>query len=242
MRVPLRARPSGRTGAEFTAVVGRIGRALAVAMVALQGGRGLAEEATPAAATLLFGEPQLAGTRPGQTLDYAYALTSDDQDRFGPSFDDHVRLTMDKGTDAAARTVRVALFSGVNAKPAGPFYEMTGNPLLSLILEGNVQKLGKALHANPLYLKNAIRRALRGASVVRTDVAAAGATRPGWLVSAVPFKDDANAARMGGLDRLTYAFRVVRNLPGEIVQIDITAPKDGGGTLFEERVDYVGTD
>ena len=78
--------------------------------------------------------------------------------------------------------------------------------------------------------------------MVRTDVAAAGATRPGWLVSAVPFKDDANAARMGGLDRLTYAFRVARDLPGEIVQIDIAAPKDGGGTLFEERVDYVGAE
>ena len=212
----------------------------ATVLVGLAGPGGRAEEALPNAADLLFDEPQLAATRPGEVLDYSYERHSADAERLGPSFTDHLRLTIDQGSDPGTRTVEVEMFTGANRRPAGPFADMTGNPLLSLILEENIQSLAAKLGANPRYFKTAIRRALREtADVAKDTVRADGTARSGWRVTIMPFKDDPHRERMQGLDQLTYIFRVAKDLPGEIAAIEITLPASGAGEpKLSEKVEY----
>jgi hypothetical protein len=117
---------------------------------------------------------------------------------------------------------------------------MTGNPLLSLFLENHIDALSAQLHANPRYLKNAIRAGLRDkAKIVAGPVEIGGRSVAGWHVSVAPFVDDPNRARMLGLDAMTYDFAVTKELPGEIAEIRVTAPgPQGAAPLLDERVVY----
>ena len=220
-------------------MIRRIGLAAAVLLVATSAPR--AEEApVPNATDLLFSEPQLSATKPGDVLTYSYSRKTADQAQYGPAFDDQIRLTVGKGGADATRTVDAELFSGARRRPAGPFSDMTGNPVLSLILEQNIEGLSTQLGGNPRYFKTAIRTALRESAAVVPDTVQVGdRTEAAWRVSITPFKDDPNKARMRGLDTLTYQFEIAKAVPGEVLQIRISAPGLSGSPLLEERVDYV---
>ena len=62
------------------------------------------------------------------------------------------------------------MFSGANAKSAGPFDSVAQNPVLLLTLEENVQELSKLFKGNPRYLKNAIRKAWRDKAEIARDL------------------------------------------------------------------------
>lgn len=226
------------TGGRARGVPARIGCILAVlALAAASPAR--AQAAAPDAGTLLFEEPQLKGVAPGTTLTYAYSRKATDPDRYGPSFDDTIRLAVDKGANADSRTIAVTMFTGEHRRPAGPFEDMTGNPALSLFLENHLQELANRLHANPRYIKNAIRAALRDKAVVeKTSVEVDGRRLDAWHVRIVPFTDDPNRARMNGLDTLVYDFTVAADLPGEIVRLAATAPGPDGKLLIDESLSY----
>lgn len=198
----------------------------------------LSAEVPPDAASLLFEEPQLDNTKPGDVLTYAYSRKTADEPTYGPSFTDQVRLAIAPGSNAETRTVAVDLFSGEHKRAAGPFEDMTGNPMLSLFLENHVNVLSGLLQVNPRYLKNAIRGGLRDhATVEPVTVSAGGQSLPGYRVHIAPFAADPNKERMKGLDTLAYDFTVARDLPGEIAEIRITAPDaKGGADLLDETV------
>lgn len=194
----------------------------------------------PSAATLLFDTPQFETTTPGQTLTYLYHRKMADPE-LGPSFEDRIVLALDapdKGAPADARTVKVDFFSPGRHRAAGPFVDVTGNPVLVLFLENHLVDLSQKLLGNPRYFKNAIRAALRDkAEVTPDEISLGGRTYKGWRVKVTPFAGDANAKRMRGLDMLAYEFEVAPELPGEIARMTITADtKDGH--LWEESLTY----
>ncbi len=197
-----------------------------------------AEEKPPAAADLLFEAPQMANTKPGDQIAYSYSQKSADPEKYGAAFDDSIKLSIDEAGKAPdERTVRVEMFSGERRKPAGPFEGMSGNPVLSLMLENNVQQLSKLLGANPRYLKNAIRRALRDAPSAPDQI---DGQKQAWRVEVAPFRDDPEKERMKGLEGLTYLFRVAPDLPGAVYEIDISARDGAGAVLLEEHLRYDG--
>lgn len=208
---------------------------------ALTGPAGAGEPATPpSAATLLFETPQLGATRPGHPLTYRYTRKVSDPE-LGPSFEDTIRLEVEpagSGAPEGARTLKVNFFSAERHRAAGPFEDVTGNPVLMLFLENHLADLSGRLMGNPRYFKNAIRAALRDkAEVTRTAFTVGGGMHGGWRVKVRPFAGDPNARRMRGLDTLTYEFDVAPDLPGEIVRMTITADtKDG--RLWEEALTY----
>ena len=217
----------------------RLGLAAAVLLAAASPSP-RAEDAPPNATDLLFSAPQLATTKPGDVLTYAYSRRTADEAQYGPAFEDEIRLTVAKGSTEATRTVDAELFSGARRRPAGPFADMIGNPVLSLMLEQNIEGLSKQLGGNPRYFKTAIRTALRDSAAVVPDMVRVGnRSEAGWRISITPFKDDPQKARMRGLDALTYQFEVVKAVPGEVLQIRISAPGLSGDPLLEEKVDYV---
>jgi len=201
-------------------------------------GAACAGNAPPDATSLLFDEPQLADAPVGEVLTYDYHRKTSNDALYGPSFQDKITLTIDKGSTGTTRTVAVMLFSGANRQPAGPFEDMSGNPLLTLFLEHHIQILSQLYHANPRYLKDAIRAAFRDkAEVDQTEVSVGGRSVPGWKVEITPFKDDPNKARMNGLDTMTYRFLVAKDVPGEIADIRVTAA-GANAMLLDEGVSY----
>ncbi len=198
------------------------------------------ETAQILAADILFERPQLRALHTGDALDYSYQFKSADPKFFGPDVTDHVALKIASGDAPDKRSVDVELFSAERRRAAGPFDDMSGNPLLSLMLEENLQRLQTIFQANPRYMKTAIRMALRNAKAAPDRVEGFDAAAPAWKVEVAPFRNDPNKARMHGLDALTYTFRVSTAAPGEIAEIDIAARDASGAVLFEETTRYVG--
>jgi len=218
-----------------------LGSALAIAPAVAPSGAVRAEEAAaPSAAVLLFETPQLADAAPGSVLTYRYSRKVSDPE-LGAGFEDRIKLEIAAPADGApkeARNVKVDFFGPERHRAAGPFEDVTGNPVMVLFLENHLAELAGKLMGNPRYFKNAIRTALRDkAEVVATDVSVGGRTYKGWRVTVAPFAGDANAKRMRGLETLTYVFEIAPELPGEIARITITADaKDG--RLWEEALSY----
>ena len=131
------------------------------------------------------------------------------------------------------------MFSGANAKPAGPFHSDQQNPVLLLVLEENVQELSKAFKANPRYLKNAIRKAWRDhAKIEPAQIDVNGKTVAGTRITVQPFVGDPEADKMKGLDGMVYAVEIADSVPGQIANITIRAPAQGEAK-FSETMHYV---
>lgn len=190
-------------------------------------------------ATLLFGNAQWGQAPVGSTITYAYSKKTT-QATFGPSFDDHIILKLEPGENAERRTAEVKMFSGANAKPAGPFTSEAQNPILLLVLEENVQEMSKLFKANPRYLKNAIRKAWRDdAKIVDAPVQVDGKSVPGTTITVTPFANDPEKDRMMGLEGITYVVQIADSVPGNIAKIDIHAPATGT-SMFSETLTYQG--
>ena len=195
--------------------------------------------ATPSPADILFEAPQMQSVQPGTLLTYRYHRTSGIAgDPFGPPIDDHIRLNIEAGTTPATRTVRVEMLSGERRRPAGPFEDVTANPVLILFLEHHLDDLARVLGGNPRYIKTAIRAALRDrAAITRVEVSQGGHAVPAWRIEIRPLADDPNPARLRGFETLDYVFVASDAVPGAILSINIEAGPPGG-KLLEESLTY----
>lgn len=196
--------------------------------------------APPSAADLLFDQPHMKNAAPGSTITYDYLRRSGiSKGPFGPPLSDTVTLKLEPGKSPEGRDISVTMFSGMNRMPAGPFEDMSGNPVVSLFLENHLRSLAKVLEANPRYLKLAIRKGLReGATVTPTKVTVGGREVDGWRVEIQPFAKDAMEQRMRGMDKMTYTFITSPEVPGQIVSIEAQSKNAEGGELLEEKLSY----
>ena len=200
-------------------------------------GTAKAQATTPDVATLLFESPQWSKAPAGSSITYAYSKKTSIA-ALGAPFDDKIVLSLEKGDDADKRTAEVKMFSGVNAKPAGPFQSDIQNPVLLLVLEENVQELSKVFQGNPRYLKNAIRTAWRDAAKIESvPVSVDGKSLPGTRITIQPFLDDAEKDKMMGLDSMVYIVEIADGVPGQIATIDIHGPGNGV-PKFSETLRY----
>ncbi len=199
-----------------------------------------ANTGTPNASDLLFEQPQMKNVAPGTKLTYDYVRRSGiSKGPFGPPMDDTIKLGIEPGDKPDNRTIRVEMFSGANRFPAGPFEDMPGNPVMTLFLEHHLMDLSRVLMANPRYIKNAIRKALReNATVTPTNVDYKGQTVAGWRIETQPFRDDKMKERMRGLDNLKYTFITSEAVPGELVSIEAQSKNAEGGELLQEKLTY----
>jgi hypothetical protein len=195
--------------------------------------------APPAAADLLFEGPQLANVAPGTVLTYRYRRQGGPAEQIlGPPVDDRIRLTIGAGAKPDERTAIVEMFTGERHRAAGPFENTTANPVLILFLEHELGNVARVLGANPRYLKNAIRAALRDRAVVApTTVEVAGKPALGWTVEVQPFLDDPKKERMRGLHTLRLRVQTADAVPGQILSVTAEAEAPGG-KLVDESLTY----
>lgn len=194
----------------------------------------------PSAGDLLFEQPQMKNAPPGSTITYDYLRRSGiAKGPFGAPLQDTITIKVEPGKQPDARDMQVEMFSGLNRRPAGPFEDMTGNPVVPLFLENHVMALSKVLEANPRYLKLAIRKGMREkATVTPVKVPFGGKEVDGWRIEMKPFEGDPMGERMRGLDNLTYTFVTSPAVPGEIVSMEAVSKTKDGGELLEEKLGY----
>jgi hypothetical protein len=220
-------------------------KAAFIVVAALEcGGTAMAEDSRPEdPASLLFEAPQWAAARPGATLSYRYTRKSANEALYGPSFEDRIRLHIEKGDAEATRTVRVELFGRERRRAAGPFEDVSSNPVLMLFLEHHLEQLSRSVHANPRYLKNAIRAALRDKYRIEAGESAVdGRPVKTWRVLIAPFIDDPNKARMNGLEGLAYTLAVSEEVPGQVAELTAKATRPDGVAALEETLVYEATE
>ena len=198
------------------------------------------DAAAPSASDLLFDQPQMRNAAPGSTLTYDYLRRSGiARGPFGAPLQDTITLRVEPGKRAEGRDIGVTMFSGLNRVPAGPFEDMTGNPVVALFLENHLNQLARVLQGNPRYLKLAIRKGLRErATVTPTKLSVDGREVDGWRIVTRPFVGDPRSDRMRGMDGMTYTFLVSPAVPGEIVSMEASARTAEGGELLEEKLGY----
>lgn len=196
--------------------------------------------ASPSAADLLFDQPQMKNAAPGSTITYDYLRRSGiAKGPFGAPLKDTVTIKVEPGKQPDARNMEVEMFSGLNRRPAGPFEDMSGNPIVPLFLENHVMALSKVLEANPRYLKLALRKGMREkAKVTPIKVPFDGKEVDAWRIEMKPFEGDPMSERMRGMDNLTYTFVTSPAVPGEIVSMEAVSKNKDGGELLEEKLGY----
>ena len=194
----------------------------------------------PAASDLLFETQDWRSAPPDASLLYRYERVSSLPSERVQGLSDTIRLLLSPGSSADIRNVQVEMFSGAQRRPAGPFDDVAGNPVLVLFLEQHLKTLVSAVGANPGYLKNAIRAGLRdSASVTPITTAYEDQQVPAWKIATRPFLQDPHRAQMMGLDTLTYSFVVSDYVPGRVHSIDVRADAANGRQLFQETLSYV---
>jgi len=196
--------------------------------------------AAPSAADLLFEQPQMKNAAPGSTITYDYLRRSGiAKGPFGAPLQDTVTIKVEPGKQPDGRNMDVAMFSGLNRRPAGPFEDMVGNPIVPLFLENHVMALSKVLEANPRYLKLAIRKGMREkATVTPVKIPFDGKQVDAYRIEMQPFLGDPMGERMRGLENLTYTFVTSPSVPGEIVSMEAVSKTKDGGELLEEKLGY----
>jgi hypothetical protein len=193
----------------------------------------------PAPTDLLFDAPHWQAAAPKATLVYRYKRASGFQASQVRDFQDTIRLKIGVGSAPALRMVSVEMFSGAERTPAGPFDDVSGNPVLALFLEHHVETLVQVLGANPRYLKNAVRAGLREkASVTRTSFVYESRSVPAWRIEVQPFADDPHRNLMHGLDAMRYTFLTSESVPGNILSVAAEAERPDGRPLFQETLTY----
>jgi len=199
--------------------------------------------AAPAAMSLLFEDARFGGLPDHTVLSYRYARDSSDPVKLGGTFEDDIKLTLGEPDAEGRREIVVQLFTGDRRKPAGPFSQMLGNPLVMLFLEADVNVMKELVGGNPRYMRNRIRAAFRdGGNVEATTVTVDGVAVPAEKIVLKPFVTDAHRTELGAFADKTYEFVVSDKVPGSVVSIRAVTPQLGGTgePYLEEEIRYVG--
>jgi hypothetical protein len=202
-----------------------------------------ATAADPTAISLLFEDAHFGALPDGTVLSYRYERESADPATLGGAFEDDIKLTLGTPDKDGRREIVVQLFSGDRRKPAGPFSQMLGNPLVMLFLEADVNVMKELVGGNPRYLRNKIRAAFRqGGEVEATTVTVDGVEVPAEKILLKPFAVDAHRAELGAFVGKTYEFVVSDKVPGAVVSIRAVTPQAAGtgAPYLEEEIRYVG--
>ena len=155
--------------------------AFAVILLAWPAAAPALEQEAPAASELLFETHDWQALPANTALLYRYERVRGLSLEQVRGFTDTIRLVVRPGSAAGSRNVQVEMFSSPHRRPAGPFDEVTGNPILILFLEQHLQTLAAAVGANPRYLRNAIRAGLREkASVIPATITYQDQPVPAW--------------------------------------------------------------
>lgn len=195
--------------------------------------------------SLLFDALYLERLTPPKTLSYSYRRKTRNEQVFGRSFEDTIRVRVAKSDRRdGLNTVSLEVFTGEHQRRLGPLADMRGNPVLMVFLELDLWHMKRRAGGAPVYFRNTIRKAFRdSASIKRIAIDFGGRSVSAHKITIRPFVGDQNAPRLKDFRAKTYEFTVSDAVPGGIYRIRTWVPEpDGGGPLIEDMMVFAGVD
>jgi hypothetical protein len=224
-------------------LVNRAAPMLLAAALALPGGARGGEQDT--AQDLLFDNGYLTAMTLPASLVYRFEHRTSDEATFGKPFSDSVHLNVDEPTGQhTLNNVRLDIFPETRNRQIGPFFDVSGNPVIMVFLERDLHDTLRRVRASPVLFRNTIRKAMREAAVIDdVDISLNGETVSGKRVTIAPFAGEAVPPQLAELGGKRYQFTVSDAVPGgfyEIVSI-LEDLQDGNRVLVTDRLKYEAT-
>ncbi|HSM39557.1 MAG TPA: hypothetical protein VK862_02305 [Afifellaceae bacterium] len=191
---------------------------------------------------LLFDNGYLKAMTPPASLVYGFEHSTSDEATFGKPFTDSVRLNLGEPTgEHKLNDVRLDIFPETRNRQIGPFFDVSGNPVIMVFLERDMHDTLRRVRASPVLFRNTVRKAMRDAAVIDdVDISLDGKTVSAKRVTIVPFAGEAVPPQLAELGGKRYQFTVSDAVPGGFYEIVSTLqdPQDGDRVLVSDRMTY----
>ncbi|MEY8828476.1 hypothetical protein AB9K34_08655 [Sedimentitalea sp. XS_ASV28] len=122
----------------------------------------------------------------------------------------------------------------------GSFPASVGNPIIMYFVETVVRDMAETAGGSPYYIRNRVKEALvQPAEVDRGQAVIANETVNTIDVTMHPFRDDPNAARMQGFDRLAMTVSMSEDAPGWYLSLSAQVPgADGDEPVYSSVMTF----
>jgi hypothetical protein len=189
------------------------------------------------AQTALFETPHLSNIVHPVTLDYHYELT-------GPAgFADQVAVHIDQVHADGTKYVSFEFLTGARHAFFPAVDDFSGNPLLMVFLEHDVDGMRDQVGVAAAYFRTRIRTAfVDQAQMSDTSIQLDGKTVPAHRITLKPFAGDHRFDRLPTIQGKTYDFVLADQVPGQLAELGTETPADpaAGAPAWAERLTFTG--
>ena len=193
----------------------------------------LAAQPFSRANTLLFATDHVVALAAGTRLYYDFERVSSLQG----DFRDRITLTILADQADGAKQVATEYLTGSGRRPVPTTDNARGNPVLSLILQRDVDQMAKLSKGPWRHFQQRIKLALaESARITETRFDFAGQSVPGERIVIRPYDDDPQRARFSRFADKAYEFLVSPEVPGFIYRISVVVRDETGVELIEETL------
>ncbi|HEV2677448.1 MAG TPA: hypothetical protein VGV37_23160 [Aliidongia sp.] len=189
------------------------------------------------AQTALFETPHLSNIAHPETLDYRFEQT-------GPAaYSDQIALHIDQIHPNGTKYVSFEFLSGAHHAFFPAVDDFSGNPLVMVFLEHDVQEMKDQVGVAAAYFRNRIRTAfIDQAQMSDTSIQFGGRSVSARRVTLKPFAEDHRFDQLPTVQGKTYDFILSDQVPGQLAELSTEVPTDpaAGAPAWAERVTFVG--
>ncbi|HLZ67916.1 MAG TPA: hypothetical protein VKQ29_16955 [Aliidongia sp.] len=189
------------------------------------------------AQTALFETPHLSNIAHPETLDYRFEQT-------GPAaFADRVAVHIDEIHPDGTKYVSFEFLTGPHHAFFPAVDDFSGNPLLMVFLEHDVEGMKEQIGIAAAYFRNRIRTAfIDQAQMSETSIQLDGKTIPARRITLKPFANDHRFDRLPTVQGKTYDFVLSDQVPGQLAELAAEMPADpaAGAPAWANRLTFVG--
>ncbi len=210
---------------------------LVVAWLALGSAFAAQEGEWSRAQILLFDTPHLENVTTPLTLSYDFR-----QRGGGAGFEDKVDLIVTEILPDGRRNLEFRFLSGERKRVFQPISGFSGNPLVMLFLQWDVDQMKEATGGSARYFRNRIRYAFYDrAELEEVEIELAGKALAATRVTIRPFAGDPLRDRFPDYEQKYYEFVMAPEVPGGIYRIKAVTPAaEGADPRREETVTFSG--
>ena len=197
----------------------------------------LADKPLSPAQVALFETPHLKTIDHPEALHYSFERTG-----IAP-LTDTVTVKIEMVHPDGTKLVSFNFLTGANHQFYPSVDDFSGNPLLMLFLEHDVQEMKQQVGVAAAYLRDHIRAAfVDQATVSDTTIEADGKKLPAKLITLRPFAKDTRFEHLPTVQGKTYSFVLADELPGEIQLLKTETPGDDATHLpaWSEAITFTG--
>jgi hypothetical protein len=185
----------------------------------------------------LFATPHLKPITQPETLEYRFERTGIEP------FADTVTLHIAEIHPDGSKYVNFDFLTGEHHAFYPAVDNFTGNPLLMVFLEHDVQEMRQQIGVAATYFRNRVREAFVDHAVIAdSTIETGGKTVPARQITLKPFTDDRRFEKFPAIRGKTYSFILSDQIPGQFQAIKVEMPADPetNAPAWSEQITFAG--